>query len=177
MESNKFTNIDFLDSIRGLAALSVIFEHTTRFFEYFDLLLGKKFGVPTFFLLSAFLLTYRLIIQYESANYNIRTILRVTANYFITRFFRIYATLVVFCLVHHVLQYAIFGVHGNLRYIYGTLTLNRKIILESGNVYDPKSPHSHFHLWTIPVEVCLVFYVLRLSSFFPPFLSRNVNFT
>ena len=138
-------NFDFLDSFRGLAAISVVIGHSFFHYEGFSFVSGFYFGVISFFLLSAFLLTYRLIIQYEAANYHIRSILQVTVNYFITRFFRIYATLVIFCLIYGVLEYLIFGDTNQWGILYGTIMLNRWTIL-----IDAKQ---HGHMWTIPVEV------------------------
>jgi peptidoglycan/LPS O-acetylase OafA/YrhL len=56
---------------------------------------GIFVGVIGFFILSAFLLTYRLIIDYERAP-DIRACLFKTAHYFIRRFFRIYLVFVLF---------------------------------------------------------------------------------
>jgi peptidoglycan/LPS O-acetylase OafA/YrhL len=109
MLSVKFNRFDFLDSLRGLAAYSVVLEHSKLFFENFDWLTdGVFFGLVVFFVLSSFLLTYRLIIQYEAANYSTLAIVKVTLSYFVMRFFRIYLTLVAFGVIHAALQFAIY---------------------------------------------------------------------
>ena len=58
-------NFEFLNSFRGLLSLSVIIFHVNP--DSFKLVHGVYFGVIGFFILSSFLLTYRLIIQYEQA--------------------------------------------------------------------------------------------------------------
>jgi peptidoglycan/LPS O-acetylase OafA/YrhL len=159
MDVLKFKNFDFLDSFRGLAALAVLLSHTRWHFEDFQFLMsGYYFGVVLFFLLSAFLLTYRLIIQYEAANYNIHKIIQVTINYLITRFFRIYATLVIFCIIYGLLEYFIFGDTDQIKPLLGTLLLNRASIVSGG-------PSRYGHLWTIPVEVRNVNFLTLSNTF------------
>ena len=151
----KLKNFEFLDSFRGLACLSVMINHSFFHYERFSLMSGFYFGVIAFFLLSAFLLTYRLIIQYEAANYKLHTIIQVTVNYFITRFFRIYVTLVIFCVIYAILEYAIFGDKDQMGVLFGAVMLNRNVILSGhGGKYG--------HLWTIPIEVG---YLTRLHSY------------
>jgi peptidoglycan/LPS O-acetylase OafA/YrhL len=73
---------DCLDSWRGTLVLSVIFSHTK---ELGFRSIGCHMGVMGFFSLSSFLLTYRLIKQYENAN--LKDIIKYTINYAITKYF------------------------------------------------------------------------------------------
>ena len=143
----EFKNFDFLDSYRGLAAISVAFSHAIFHLGDFPIMDGFYFGVISFYLLSAFLLTYRLVIQYDSAGFDIRFIIRITINYFITRFFRIYVTYVIFCFIYGVLEYLIFGDTDQVKILIGAVLLNKDYILSNNN--------RHGHLWTIPTEVKL----------------------
>ncbi len=147
--SVKLENFDFLDTFRGLAAVSVMVGHAFYHYAGFSFMSGFYFGVIAFFLLSAFLLTYRLIIQYEAANFNFRKILQITINYFITRFFRIYVTFVIFCFIYGILEYLIFGDTDQAKFLIGAIMLNRNIITSGGFAGDAK----YGHLWTIPIEV------------------------
>ncbi len=153
MVSFKLRNFDFLDSYRGLAALSVVLTHSSLFFEGFHWIIhALYFGVVSFFLLSSFLLTYRLIIQYEAANYDTRLIIRITRDYVITRFFRIYVTLIAFCVTHSALQFLIYPYKDALEMkplqaLQGAILLERSILKETSSGF----------LWTVPVEVNLEF--------------------
>ena len=142
----KIKTFDFLDSFRGLAAMSVVMEHT-GYSSGYAIMGGCYFGVPAFFLLSAFLLTYRLLIQYEHANNNVRQLVQTTFNYFVTRFFRIYAT---FCLclpIYGLLEWLVFNEGDNRAVFIDAMKLNRNLMFAN------RPRHSHF--WTIPVEVYL----------------------
>jgi len=106
----------FLDSFRGICALVVMLIHTnggtrqiktngllSKHDNMFDSILGfsmnysHSFAVNGFFILSSFLLTYRLIIDYSKANTLVHNILMTTFKFFIRRFFRIYIPVVFFC--------------------------------------------------------------------------------
>ena len=69
------TNFEFLNSIRGLAAASVLCSHSITDVYFFH---GYAFGVIEFFLMSSFLLTY---------------------HYLVIRFFRIYVPFALFCIL------------------------------------------------------------------------------
>lgn len=87
--SNKLLQIDALDGLRGLAALIVVFSHTSNFNMFFVPSLNfrgiGKSGVFLFFLLSSFLLT-RQIITTSNKIFTLEFML----NYWQRRFFRIY---------------------------------------------------------------------------------------
>jgi peptidoglycan/LPS O-acetylase OafA/YrhL len=97
MSSAELKNINYLDTYRGLCCLSVVLSHSFIFFDEVKLVDGIAFGTVNFFLLSSFLLTYRLIAQFERADHT--SSLSVVANYFISRFFRIYVPVWIFLLV------------------------------------------------------------------------------
>ena len=130
---------DYFDSFRGILCLSVMIFHLGL--ETYTLH-GFHFGVIGFFVLSAFLLTYRLIKQYESAN-SILTILKLTVNYAIMRFFRIY--------IPYIIYFTIF------KYVFKKeQTKNKKSFLNAimldlwGRV---------IHLWTMPIEIRYYFLI------------------
>ena len=67
-EIERITRLSVLDGFRGLLAISVVIQHTIGIFnmsgdyKWFNLL-GTYVGVPSFFVLSSFLLTYKLYEQ------------------------------------------------------------------------------------------------------------------
>jgi len=87
--SDKASQLDVLDGLRGLAALLVVLSHTSNAGYFFAPGLNftgvGKTGVYLFFLLSAFLLTY----QFVSKGSEAFTRGNLT-NYALRRFFRIY---------------------------------------------------------------------------------------
>ncbi len=139
--NHAFKNFAFLDAYRGLAVLSVVCQHTELVTTRTKLYQGGWFGVTAFFQLSAFLLTYRLIVQYERAH----KLFHVTLKYIVMRFCRIYLTYLVFCVIHFVYV----AVTNGPRYDFLYMVLMRIDLL------DPKLGF----LWTLPLEVgasCLV---------------------
>ena len=94
-ENDKISRFDVLDGFRGILAFSVILQHTTGYFkmaiEYRVCAgLGNNFGVPSFFVLSSFLLTYRQLELMSNSNGSFNAILIIIIKYLIRRFFRIY---------------------------------------------------------------------------------------
>ena len=91
---------DFLDGYRGLLCLLVIMQHSQGFYslsgdyEIFKRV-GLYVGVSGFFILSSFLLTYRLLIEFQKASNTAQSLL-VFIKYSIRRFFRIYVTFFLF---------------------------------------------------------------------------------
>jgi len=93
----------YLDSLRGLLCLNVVLIHAGQLITiqssslkyYFHTTLA--FAVPGFFLLSAFLLTYRLLLElFNFKSTDIRSISKILTKYSIRRFFRIYPLLIIF---------------------------------------------------------------------------------
>ena len=146
----------FLDSIRGMCALIVMIVHAQgllksiqtngllkRFDSFFDSMLkfvsnySHAFAVNGFFLLSSFLLTYRLIDDFSKTNNSIRMMFKVIVKFFIRRLFRVYLPYLVFCS----------AVAINSKYAGGDLNyaswLNMVTLKETGS--NP--------LWTVPPEI------------------------
>ena len=134
------TNFEFLNSIRGLAAASVLCSHSITDVYFFH---GYAFGVIEFFLMSSFLLTYHYLRRMETSNGTLRERLHQLVNYLVIRFFRIYVPFALFCIL----------VTSSTRY---ELFLNNK---------DHQIPLKNFlelnfvwmeyqtYLWTIPIEI------------------------
>ena len=143
-------NFDFLDAYRGLAALSVVCQHAGEHTEK-RIFNGGWFGVPAFFQLSAFLLTYRMILQYEQGReHGIVKQINITFKYFVMRFCRIYLTYLAFCVIELALE-NIFFRRGH-DYELGT-RMYHLIFLKTDYMRDePVGP-----LWTLPIEVLFCF--------------------
>ena len=146
-ELSSMRNFDFLDAYRGLAALTVVCQHAGEYTGKRSVFNGGWFGVPAFFQLSAFLLTYRMILQYDnSRQHGLVKQMSVTCKYFIMRFCRIYLTYLIFCVVELFSEHFIVGVR------HGYSLPNRIIfiiLLRTDIMTDePVGP-----LWTLPVEV------------------------
>ena len=150
--SNVPRHFGFLDSFRGLAAISVICQHTFSFIDApHHIMNGLLFGVNAFFLLSAFLLTYRLIVQYENAGNNLKKLVEVTIKYMVVRFFRIYAPFVCACFLFAVIEALYFGDKDAWLVLYDAALLRRVLIMNN--------TRRHGHLWTISIEVGILFYL------------------
>ena len=133
--------IDFLDSFRGILALSVVFSHTgTNPW----LIHGLLFGVIGFFLLSAFLLTFRLIKQYENTS-SPQELFKITVNYFVTRTFRIYIPYVCYVAIQTFLS-------EKFPFIKSQPNWYWLITLQTGSTQAT-------HLWTMPVEIRYYFLI------------------
>jgi peptidoglycan/LPS O-acetylase OafA/YrhL len=152
---------DFLDGFRGLCAFTVIVGHSnglSRNINYNNTLfqhmnaggaLVQSIAMPGFFLLSSFLLTFRLmndLLQVDALakNYNV---LKIISKYFIRRFFRIYLPFVFYCTC---IKYSpkmlgiIFPYHISDWF---------KLVSLTFDISDPN------HLWTIPLEINYYFFI------------------
>ena len=148
--SNAPKNFGFLDSYRGLAAIAVVCSHSYNFIDTKQRILnGFLFGVNAFFELSAFLLTYRLIIQYENAGNNLKKLVEVTIKYMVVRFFRIYVPFVCACFFFAVFEAVYFGEKDTWLVLYDAALLRRVLIMNN--------TRRHGHLWTISIEVFILF--------------------
>lgn len=164
--SKNETRFEFLDGFRGLLALIVVLTHAKVILNINDCLVLNKitcsvqgFAISGFFVLSAFLLTYRLLKDYHKVNNsssNSSSLSLLTLHYFIRRFFRIYVAFAVYSIG------AVWGPRFIAGYTYGTFT-PLYILLALGY----SGPN---HLWTIAPEVkfyffiplfCLLFYSMR----------------
>ena len=148
LENKKF---DRLDGFRGILAISVVLQHTYAVEEKiipkkYKLVqhLGTYFGVPSFFVLSSFLLTYKLLDQMCESKRNFTKILLICLKYLIRRFFRIYLPFAVFC---SVLSMNLFF-SDKLGFSYDSLY----------NLVALKSSGSN-HLWSCIVEIKIYFFI------------------
>jgi len=151
------SNFQHLDSLRGLLCLNVVLVHAEQLLpiqskllkQYFDK--TEIFAVPGFFLLSAFLLTYRLLL--ELFNYKLtefKPIFKLLAKYAIRRFFRIYPLFFIFIVF---IKCLIFASPQDAKFYVG---INRTPLLKMVLI-DQTMGGSH--LWTIPVEINYYFII------------------
>ncbi|CAF0755120.1 unnamed protein product [Brachionus calyciflorus] len=151
---NKIVHFNFLDGVRGFLALYVLCVHsyitmnTPGFLVVFNWS-AVYIGVFGFFVLSALLLTYKMLNDFKKSQ-SFYDIITIIFKYLIRRFFRIYMPFAFFalCLNFEITK----GYTKNLNTIPNMLMLDRA---------------SNSHLWTIPIEikyyflipiVCLVFH-------------------
>ena len=98
---------DFLDGFRGLCAFCIIVVHSAGGVEYYkNTIMGhmtvsggftQSVAIPGFFLLSSFLLTYRLTHELIENTLIKNDCFKIISKYFIRRFFRIYIPFVFYC--------------------------------------------------------------------------------
>lgn len=114
-EVSRLSHFDNLDGLRALAAFSVVFFHTSNWFEYPDTRIyyflkrglsfgghGGSLGVTFFFILSGFLITYLMFVEQGECNklnisfFYIRRVLRIWPLYYLTLFvgFLVYPSVV-----------------------------------------------------------------------------------
>jgi peptidoglycan/LPS O-acetylase OafA/YrhL len=91
--------LDFLDGFRGTLAIWVLVGHVNlknfgTGIGPFDLT-GHYIGVNGFFILSSFLLTYRLFDEFVNKSNNYRDSILIIIKYFLRRLFRIYLPFVI----------------------------------------------------------------------------------
>ena len=148
-EIERSTRFDILDGFRGILAITVVIQHTIAIFHlggdyvFFDGT-GYYVGVVSFFILSAFLLTYKMFNQFCKSNGNYREMILIVIKYFIRRFFRIYIPYVAFC------------IYAKLNLTYST---RFGLWYESMfNLLTLKSVGAN-HLGTIPPEVKYYFFI------------------
>lgn len=96
---------EYLDGLRGLFAIVVVLHHFKLYnsekinCELVDILSGMSLivAVVGFFVLSSFLLTYRLLVEFEDETKNsFRDKILIIIKYFLRRIFRIYIPFVIF---------------------------------------------------------------------------------
>jgi len=165
--NNKKLQFEYLDGLRGSYCLAVLFYHASGYHSFiynefrFFAAIGPCFGVIGFFVLSSFLLTYRLLCDLTHTE-SINTLSKINViiqKYFIRRFFRVYIPFFVYSL-----YYFMFVIKEN-NVLFSTLTLG----------YAGKT-----HLWTIAPEIkyylfipifCLTFVIAyRLQKQYLPSL-------
>ena len=152
---SRLSRFEYLDGYRGFLVVVVILQHLQHANrmrgEYMIFQrTGTYIGVVGFFVLSAFLLTYRLFHLYvtipSGASLPVRCfhIVRLTVRFFIGRFFRVYMPYLVYVSLVKGVSERIFGAY----YSEGRINFRRPWIeYVKLNVYD------FTHLWTMPVEL------------------------
>lgn len=159
-ESN---HTDFLDGYRGSLVLWVFFHHCHIYFKlgcdmrYFSQT-GYYIGVVGFFVLSSYLLTYRLLHELNEKKNSMKKICLVFFKYFVRRLFRIYLPFVVTCVLIKKVSTKIGGPHN-----YNGMTLYGLFTLKDG---------SGSHLWTIAPEIKYYFFI-PIFVFFSQLMNRN----
>jgi peptidoglycan/LPS O-acetylase OafA/YrhL len=149
---------DFLDGFRGLCAFSIVVAHTIGGPSEKDIYKNtlmrqmhinggfvQSIAIPGFFLLSSFLLTYRLMSELLVDTINKYDSYKIIAKYFIRRFFRIYIPFVIYCIS---IKYSPSNLGANHYYAewYKLVTLR----FDMGD---------YNHLWTIPIEINYYFFI------------------
>ena len=151
LSSKKF---GFLDSYRGFLAWTVALDHASNHFkapEDYQMFSwwGHYTGVMGFFILSSFLLTYKMQHDFDVAKSRQQLIL-IVLQFMIKRFFRIYIVVFVFCLLNYFVtyNYSCFNVIISIRNFSDLIDI---LGMEVSGKYG--------HLWTIPVEIKYYFYI------------------
>ena len=153
--------LELLDGYRGFLAIIVVLNHIITYIEtaktrgdwviFYPM--GSTIGVPGFFILSSFLLTYRLLVDFTKAE-SLRLCLLKAIQYIIRRVFRVYLVFIIYWTLVHYGPPIFKGYYiqekklGYAEYSTG-LWLNASL-----------GPN---HLWTIPFEIGYYFYIPMLS--------------
>lgn len=150
------SKFDFLDGYRGILALIVTIHHLIPL--YHDgpgdfavfVMSGYYIGVMGFFVLSSFLLTFKMIIDISKTK-DVSEVLTIIIKYFIRRFFRIYIPYMVFVTCVKFGPNFIKGIYKDYNTWFNILIL-RPTLLN--------------HLWTIPVEIKFYFFIPFIALIF-----------
>ena len=151
------TTLEYLDGNRGFLANTVIIAHlgqhaglgvVSPIVQPIVNAASQHIGVVGFFVLSAFLLTYRLMIDFDNAK-TTRICLIRAVQYVIRRFFRIYLVFVIYWTLVKFGPHIFKGYFGNGYSKY----LNGLILSSIGSN----------HLWTIPPEIKYYFCIPIIS--------------
>ncbi|RMZ95454.1 acyltransferase family [Brachionus plicatilis] len=139
---------EYLDGYRGLLALIVACAHTIHYSAKSELVnflntISQSVGVYGFFVLSSFLLTYRLLKQLKQFKQN--SIL----NYFIRRFFHVYVPFFIYATL------AKFGP----RIIGGHINYHEHLFYSSWTSLVSLNTDGSSHLWTIAPEIKYYFII------------------
>lgn len=140
---SKESRFDFLDGYRGSLAFTVLVIHS-RIHENCEIVnifygFSQSYAIAGFFMLSAFLLTYRLLAEFSKTSDPFQFLL-YTVKFFIRRFFRVYLYYILFYMVAKNSPDWWFG------YPRWSFSKSLKDIALLGNA-------GASHLWTIPAEL------------------------
>jgi peptidoglycan/LPS O-acetylase OafA/YrhL len=171
---------DFLDGFRGLCAFSIIVVHSAGGKEYYkNTIMGimtthggftQSIAMPGFFLLSSFLLTYRLTYELIDESSSLvhgnvskkREYIKIISKYFIRRFFRIYIPFVIYCTCIKLSPSYLGGGQGYASWL--------KLVTLRFNMGDFN------HLWTIPIEINYYFFIPIISMVYLKLYQFNKRF-
>lgn len=149
----KINRYEYLDGYRGSLAIVVAISHIINHpsCEIFNATLAysSTYAVAGFFMLSAFLLTHRLLDEFDRIDSNKwQPILLTLSKYTIRRFFRIYLVYVMFVIALK------FGPSSSFLTSHELLTYEASFwqMVTLGNA-------GRNHLWTIPVEIRYYFFI------------------
>ena len=143
--------LDFLDGYRGSLAYW-LFVHHAKILGRMDgeykhfFMTGYFIGVVGYFLLSSYLLTYRLLDEIKENGGSNKQILLTFIKYFKRRFYRIYVPYVFICIL---IKYFFFYIAGSILNWY-EISFFQWISL---------NPTELTHLWTIPPEIKYYFFI------------------
>lgn len=130
-KSTVVSRFDYLDGFRGFLAILVVFQHSQSDFDLNNdyklfISVGNFIGVSGFFALSSFLLTYRLLKDFDKAK-SAREECLIIFKYAIKRFFRIYVTFFVYATVIQI-DPKFFGGKFTFSSWYSLVTLQRFVL-------------------------------------------------
>ena len=148
------SRFEYLDGYRGSLAIVVAISHTipdiSRTSDIWKLTIGYSltYGVAGFFMLSAFLLTFRLLEELNNAQNQQKSqqLILIIIKYFIRRFFRIYLVYLLFFLVFK------YGPKRLSEHEFINYNVSFDQIIRLGN-------SGRNHLWTIPPEIRYYFFI------------------
>jgi peptidoglycan/LPS O-acetylase OafA/YrhL len=175
IDEEKESRLGFLDGYRGSLALVVIVTHVKSdgYCELFNIIYGihRTYAVDGFFVLSSFLLTYRLLTELRKAS-SLKQELSIVLKYCVRRFFRIY---LVFVFIVTVFKYGPKITKGNYQYIQPPPPLTDNFA--SWKTIVTLNDVGYNHLWTIAPEIKFYFCIplicwigKRFGSFLPIYL-------
>ena len=164
---------ELLDGFRGILAISVVLQHNAQHRwskspgEYRIFLdVGSNFGVISFFLLSAFLLTYKLLANFNNSQSGFMNNFKIFSKYIIRRFFRIYIPYFILCCF---LQSRLATSPSIIKY-------NPWINLITFYYLD-----GNHHLWTVIHEIkyyfiipIFAFFTIKIQKFYIPLVISTI---
>ena len=144
-DQKKFKKLEFLEGYRGILAIMVLFHHSkiNRNSEFINFITSISFlsGLNGFFVLSSFLLSYRLVQAIENQSYKFQ--LLCVLKYFIRRFFRVYFIFFIFVTVTK----------------FGPQFLSGPFSYHNWTSIVTLGPTGLNHLWTFSPEIKYYFFI------------------
>lgn len=160
--SSSIKHFGFLDGLRGFSAMVVVSAHATYgndddFFKWVGMFAGSL-AMPLFYILSSFLLTYRLSSELAKCEFtfSLKTAFFIS-KYFIRRFFRIYVVYFIFLSV----AYSLPLLAPDYEFIKIRMVMNTRTWFEMITLHSNCS-----FLWSIPVEIVYYFILPLVCIFF-----------